>query len=290
MRRRQLLGYTALLITGCQAPFLTHRPELLSQTTLRFAVTDVLSVAEMERDFGQFRQTLSTALGVPIEFVAAATMPAATSALQLNQIDLALAGPSEYVQIRRRTNAQPVLGITRPSYKSVIVKPPQSKLQSLTDLRGKTLALSDISSTSGHLGPMILLLEAGLDPREDLEVQMLGDDGSVAAIRGGRVDAWGGSFLDYQAYLQGYPILTTGPLLPNDLIVASSYLTPEVVVAIRDRLLAWSQDLLQALAATEDTQKYQGSQFVTVQDQDYEPIRQAFARLGEQSFIPEQTW
>ncbi len=286
MNRRQFLGYAALFAAGCSASCASDSaPAAIPLERVRFTVTDVLDAEEMERDFGTFRATLSDVLGVPVEFVVVENMPAATSALQLNQVDLALAGPSEYVQIRSRTNAEPVIAVTRPGYKSVIVTPPDSDIQSPADLKGKTLALSDIGSTSGHIGPTILLIEAGLDPQTDLDIQMLGDDGSVEAVKNGSAVAWGGSFLDRETYLPDFPFVIEGPLLPNDLIVASSQLAPETIAAIRDRLLANRETLLAALVDGEETEKYQGSELVTAKDTDYDPIRKAYAAMGESAFV-----
>jgi len=287
MKRRHFLGYAALFAASCSAGSLgnaNNSSKAIPLETIRFSVTDVLSEADMERDFGAFRTTLSEVLGVPVEFVVVESMPAATSALQLNQIDLALAGPSEYVQIRSRTNAEPVIAITRPGYKSVIVAPPDSDIKTVADLKGKVLALSDVGSTSGHIGPTVLLIEGGLDPKTDLDVQMLGDDGSVEAVKSGQADAWGGSLLDRNTYLPDYPFVVEGPLLPNDLIVASSQIAPETVAAIRERLLANRDRLLEALVAGEETQKYKGSDLVEVKDSDYDPIRKAYEIMGEQAF------
>ncbi|NJL01551.1 MAG: phosphate/phosphite/phosphonate ABC transporter substrate-binding protein [Spirulinaceae cyanobacterium SM2_1_0] len=286
MKRRRFLWYAALFTAGCSSNNLggSGSSDAIALETIRFSVTDVLDAATMENDFGVFREILAEVLGVPVEFVVVDNMPAATSALQLNEIDLALVGPSEYVQIRSRTNAEPIIAITRPGYQSVIVAPADSDIKTMADLQGKTLALSDVGSTSGHIGPTILLLEADLDPKTDLEVQMLGDDGSVEALKNGTVDAWGGSLLDRNTYLPDFPFVVEGPPLPNDLIIASSQLAPDAVTAIRQRLLDNRDRLLAALVDGGETEKYAGSELVEAKDTDYDPIRKAYEAMGESTF------
>lgn len=289
MKRRQLLGFSLLFLAGCAGavnnPTETGSSGDLGLDRLRFAVTDVLDREKLEADYGPFRETLAGVLGIPVEFVLVDNMSAVASDLQLDRVDLALAGPSEYVQIRARTNAVPAIAITRPNYRSVVVVPEESELQSLADLKGKTLALSDLGSTSGHIGPTAMLLEAGLDPKTDLDVQMLGDEGSVAAIQDGSADAWGGSALDRQEFLPELRLLAEGQPLPSDVFVASSRFDESVVTAIRDRLIENQEVLIEALASGESTQKYLGSTLRPAEDSEYDPIRQAYAAMGEDHFL-----
>ncbi|WP_293139214.1 PhnD/SsuA/transferrin family substrate-binding protein [Okeania sp. SIO3I5] len=191
MKRRNFIGYTLLFITSCSATTnnnttssqITNKPEIL-----RFAVTDVVGEEKLS-DYEQFRALLEEVLATKIEFFPVESYVAATAALQLNQVDLVLAGPSEYVVINARTNAIPLIAVTRPNYHSVIVVSADSPIKSVAELKGKTIAMSYTGSTGGHLGVTKLLMEAGLDPKSDLEILMLGDDASLESFKQGKVDA-----------------------------------------------------------------------------------------------------
>jgi phosphonate transport system substrate-binding protein len=64
-------------------------------------------------------------------------------------------------------------------------------INSLQDLKGKTLSFGSESSTSGHLMPRSFLLAAKIDPDTDLKrIAFSGaHDATVAAVAGGKVDA-----------------------------------------------------------------------------------------------------
>lgn len=288
MKRRNFLWFSALLasstVLACSRP---TAPPAVEIPALRLAITDISGMEELETDFEEFRAALAAALGTEITFFAVENYTAATVALKRGDIDLALAGPSEYVVIKSRTNAVPIVAVTRPNYHSMIVVPAGSPLSSIADLKGKTIAMSDVGSTSGHLGPTSLLLNAGLDPKTDLTVQMLGDDGSVEAIKTGRVDAWGGSAVDYADMLKdeagSFVTLVEGPPLPSDVIIASSSLDPATVEVIRERLLAHEDTIVAAIAT--HVSKYVGSTMQPALDADYDPIRAVYQAIGQGEFV-----
>lgn len=254
---------------------------------IRFSVTDETGIEPLEAKFSELRQALATALETDVEFVAVENQNAAAVLIKSGEIDLALAGPSEYVVIRARSNAVPVVGITRPNYRSVLATKAGTPIATLSDLKGKTIALSDVGSTSGHLGPVAMLIAAGLDPQTDVKLEMLGDDGSITALQQGTVEAWGGSATDHEALSGGdtaaFPILEEGPLLPNDIFIASSSLRPAWVAVIQERMLAHEDALTEAIALHHS--KYVGSTLTTVEDADYNPIRDAYRAMGQGEFI-----
>lgn len=291
MKRRQVSLWIALFLAGCQSSIKLSQDDQSSPSLpspLRFAVTDVSGLAGLQSDYETFRAALEKTLGVTVEFSPVETVSDATIGLQDGEIDFALAGPSEYVQIRGRTNAEPVLSLTRPDYYSVIAVPETSPIQTLTDLKGQSIALSDVGSTSGHIGPLYILIQAGLQPQEEIEIQMLGDEGSAAAVKAGQLAAWGGSATDFEELLQSeaqpFRIVAQGEPLPSDIFVASARMTPEQVAIIQEKMLAAQAELVAAIAQHQS--KYKQSSFDAVQDQDYDPIRQVYTKIGEGQFAP----
>ncbi|KKD38508.1 MAG: PhnD/SsuA/transferrin family substrate-binding protein [Limnoraphis robusta] len=289
MKRRHFLGYSLYFIIGCSTT--TTRNNELGKNKpdlLRFTVTDEQGLEALEQNYGKFRQALEEVLETKIEFVPVESYIAAVVAFQSNQVDLILTGPSEYVVIHARTDALPLIAIARQDYYSIIVVPEQSNIQSLNQLSGKTISLKKPGSTSGHLGPTKLLLDAGLKPNVNYQVMMLGSQEGMEALAEGKVDAWGGSKTDYEGYKisgKSFREIEKGSPLPNDLIVASDFLDPKVVAEYKKRIIENQDKLLQALVAGEETQKYKGSRLVPVEDSDYDIIRDVYQAIGEGELI-----
>lgn len=298
MKRRNFLWYSLLFVVGCTTrrnnsdTVSSNSNDLSSSEALRFVVTDVQGLEKLERDYESFRTALEDALGRKIEFFPVNSYTETVPALQFGQVDMALTGPSEYVVIRARTNAVPVVAITRPNYHAAIAIPTNSGIESVEGLRGKTIAMSKVGSTSGHIGPTKLLLDAGLDPKSDYKVLMLGQEGSLEALKNGRVDAWAGPWIDYNRFLRteglserDIPLLKKGPLLPRDVFVLSSRIKPELIDDIRSRMVEHQTKLIKALTIAPANEKYKNSQFVTANDVDYNMIREVYQGIGEGQFF-----
>lgn len=296
MKKRYFIKYLLLLIAGCTTVKNNFNDQDYNLSTrnspdkLRFTVTDIQDLQELQRNYGALRTVLEKVLEKTIEFVPFESYIAAAAALQSNQLDVALTGPSEYVVIHARTNAVPVLGITRPNYHPVICVSASSKIKSVAELKRRKIAMWKIGSTSGHLGPTKLLIDAGLNPKSDLKILMLEGKG-LSALQKGEVDAWGGSAIKYEKFLHDeglsksrLPLIAEGPQLPNDVFIASSNLEAGFVKEIRDRMVNNQEKLLQSLLAVEEG-KYKGSQLVTVNDSDYNLVREVYKAIGQGSFV-----
>lgn len=297
MRRRGFLGYSLLFLAGCAAS--TTQSQNSTQTgsgggnqpeTLRLAVTDVQGLEELQRDYGAFRDELEATLGRKVEFFPVADRAAAAVALQSDQVDIVFTGPAEYVVINAKTEAVPFLAITRPNYFSVIAVRADSGITNAEQLKGQKLSMSDIGSTSGHLGPSKILVDQGLDPQNDLEVLMLGD-AELQALKNADVKAWGGSYIDYERFLEAegakesdYPILFRGEMLPSDVLVASKNLDPSLVAEITEKMLANQDALIAAITSVDANQKFIGSELVAVDDSDYDATREAYRAIGVNEF------
>jgi phosphonate transport system substrate-binding protein len=84
--------------------------------TVRLAVTDLVGLEELQREFGAFRDKLSEVTGYDIEFTPVTNRTAAVEALRFKQVDFVLTGPAEYVVMQNRADAKVVVGFSRPDY------------------------------------------------------------------------------------------------------------------------------------------------------------------------------
>lgn len=290
MKRRDFLGFSLLFLASCAETTTNRNNTKITSEKLRFTVTETQSLEELQRDYGALKTVLEEILEKKIEFVPVGSYTAAAAALQLDQVDLVLTGPSEYVVMRARTNAVPVIALTRPNYHTVISVPVNSGIKSVAQLKGKKVAMWEVGSTSGHLGPTKMLMDAGLNPQSEVKIVMLKGDG-LPALREGKVDAWAGSAVKYEKFLQDealsekdLPLIAKGPLLPDDLFVANSKFDANFIKDVSSKMLANEDKLLSSLLSVEEG-KYKGSQLISTSDANYDIIRQVYEAIGQGSFV-----
>ncbi|MBD2568639.1 phosphate/phosphite/phosphonate ABC transporter substrate-binding protein [Anabaena lutea] len=292
MKRRKLLWYSLLFVVGCASEVNTaDQLAITAPKKLRLAVTDVTGIEDLQRDFGAFRIALAEVLGIPIEFFPVDNPIAAAPALLSGQVDMVFAGPSEYLILNARSKAIPLIALQRRNYYSVILVRADSNIKSLTQLKGKTIAMREIGSTSGHLSPTRMLMDAGLDPNTDFKIVLLNDKG-VVALKKGEVDAWATAFDRYQNVIareglseKDFSILVKGPLLPNDVFMVSNQMAASFVEDLRSRMIQNQDKLIESIVVAPANQKYKGGQLITAKDSDYDIIREVYRKLGQENFL-----
>lgn len=299
MNRRKFFIYTILFTAGCTTgtgKLYENKEEYplgVKPEKLRFAVTDVRGLEKLQQDYEAFRAALEQILEVKIEFLPMENFIAATPALLNGQVDLVLAGPSEYVILNARAKAVPLVALTRPGYYSVIAVRGDSNIKSLTQLKNKIIAMRTEGSTAGHLGAVKMLMDAGLQPKYDYKVVMLGDRG-MEALKEGEVDACGISSFYYDNFLKQegvsereFPKLATGNQLPSDVFVVSSQLNSDFVLQMRSRIIQHQEKLIQALTSSSKFffERFHEANLVSASDADYEVIRSVYQAIGEGELI-----
>ncbi len=289
MLRRNFLWYSLLFVAGCNA---ANSNSIKLPQKLRFAITDVKGLEDLEKNYVTFRKALEQVLETQIEFFPVENLTAAAPALLSGQVDLVLAGPSEYLILHTRAKATPVVGITRPGYRSVITVRSDSPIKSLEQLKGKTIALRSIGSTAGHLGANQLLIDAGLKPESDVKVVILHNQ-SMPALKNGEVDACALSIFGYQRFLaaenaseKDFPLIAIGPDLPNDVFVVNNSINPDLLVEMRSRMLANSEKIIQSLLTNDYfINRFKKSEIVIASDSDYDVIREVYQATGQGKFL-----
>lgn len=259
-----------------------------SANTLRLAVTDLQGLEELQREFGAFKDTFEETSGMELEFYAVNDRVAAAAALEADGVDVVFTGPAEYVVLNAKTDAQPIVSIRRPDYHSCIYTTAASGIADVNDLRGAKIGMSDIGSTSGHLGPSQLLVDAGIDPLEDLEVFTIGDAVHEALMRGD-VDAVGVGCHDFDEYTEGdkpsdFVVLSEGPPLPPDVLMVRDGLDADKVDAVRTTFEENFPALLAAMLEGKDNAKYQNAELVVTSDADYDIVRSMYQAIGVDDF------
>lgn len=151
------------------------------------------SPTELARKAAPLVKYLEQKLGMKVEYTPVSDYAAAVETLANKQVDMAWFGGFTFVQAHVRSGGKAVPLVQREEderFKSVFITA-QPGIQTLADLKGKTLSFGSASSTSGHLMPRNFMLDAGVDPDKDLKrVAFSGaHDATIAAVASGKVDA-----------------------------------------------------------------------------------------------------
>jgi phosphonate transport system substrate-binding protein len=259
-----------------------------SDKAIRFAVTDLQGLEELQREFGDFADVLAESTGYEIEFFAVGDRTAAAAALEGDQVDLVFTGPAEYVVFHERLDVTPVIGISRQNYASCISTTGNSELASVAELAGKKISMTDVGSTSGHLGPSQILVDNGLEPGEDVAVITAGD-AAHEALKRGDVDAAGLRCTDLDDYMEedgedAYKLLARGDDLPADLILARNGVDQEVIDTVKAAFEDNWEELLAAMLVGDDNSKYEGATLSLPDDADYDIVRSMYRAIGVDDF------
>lgn len=256
---------------------------------LRFSDTGVEGLEELRLEFEDFRVALEEATGLEVDFQPMSSRTAAATALEYDDLDVLLTGPTEYVVLKDAADALPLAGVTRQEYRPAIYVRSDSGVESVEDLRGSQIVTKEVGSTAGHLGPLEMIDGAGIDPNAgDIEVVPLSGT-HIAAFASGDGDALG-TGIDDKGELEelmgseNVRVLAEGDDLPNDLFVARAGLGQECADHLRESLVENQDVLLEAIVNTGENDKYEGSEFVEADDGDYDPIRRAFVAAGFPEF------
>ncbi|MGH9085498.1 MAG: PhnD/SsuA/transferrin family substrate-binding protein, partial [Acidimicrobiales bacterium] len=255
----------ALLAAGCGED---DDAAAASQGTVRFIVTELKGLEELQREFGEFERVFEEHSGLELEFFPVTSRSAAAAALDADRADLVFTGPSEYVVLKERVGVTPVVAIERPGYSSCIYTTAAIGITSLTALEGERVAMEDVGSTSAHLGPSLMLADAGLDPESDVEVMLVGD-AMHAALERGDVAAVGAGCHDYEEFVSeddrdAFPVIERSEQLPADVIVAREGLDDETIQTIRSTFEDHWPELREAMLAGEENQKFADAELVAV--------------------------
>ncbi|WP_426119224.1 PhnD/SsuA/transferrin family substrate-binding protein [Pseudomonas sp. DSP3-2-2] len=286
--------FRKLLSTGAVVFALTGMALNAQAQTVKLAVTDLVGLEELQREFGPFKAELERASGLSIDFLPVTNRTAALEALRFKKVDFVLAGPAEYVVMHKRANATVVAGLYRPNYYSMIVVKADSPLFSLQDLKDKRVGMGPVGSTSRHLGPMQLFADADVDPLKDINVTNTNLRLAWEGLKRGDLSAVGLGRSDYETFIAQEPedqrnafrVLARGGDLPSDLLMAGEHVPAATVASLRKAIVDNSAKLISSISqGPEQVKRYQGMRFLSaIADKDYNAVRSMYRTVGYPEF------
>ncbi|WP_323707010.1 phosphate/phosphite/phosphonate ABC transporter substrate-binding protein [Mammaliicoccus vitulinus] len=146
---------------------------------------------------------LSDELGIPVKVSVSTNYNTIVEAMKSKKVDVGFLPPTAYTLAHDQKAADVLLQAQRygvkkdgsnsdelvDEYKSQFIVKKGSDIKSLKDMKGKKIALQDVSSTAGYTYPVAELIDAGIDPMNDMDItNMKGHDQAIIALLNGDVD------------------------------------------------------------------------------------------------------
>jgi len=190
--RRTILG------SSLSAGALLAAPALVRAQTklIRVGLIPSEDSRAMLESSAQLLAALQKNLGIQVQGFVASDYNGVIEAMRSNHVDVAYLGPFSYVlgttvaAIEAFATAETAKS-SRSFYRSQIIARKDSGISDWKDLKSRTFAFVDPSSTSGHLFPKAGLMKLGFDPEKDFgRVLFTGShDANALAVANKRVDA-----------------------------------------------------------------------------------------------------
>lgn len=191
--KRKLFASAAALIV---ASLIGAAPAVRAADVLTVGLIPSEDSRAMIANSQKMMDMLSKSLGMPVKPFVAADYNGVIEALRSKRLDVAYLGPFSYVlgttvaDIEAFAVAE-TKKAGRTYYHSLVIAHKDSGIKNVADLKGKTFAFVDPSSTSGHLFPKAGLMKAGFNPDKDFgRVIFSGShDSNAVAVQNRKVDA-----------------------------------------------------------------------------------------------------
>ncbi len=155
------------------------------------------------KDFQPIFSAITQATGLTFDIKVGQSYSAVVEAMCSGAADIAWYGPASYLQAKGRGCAELLALAVRNNesvYYSGIFARRDAKVDKISDLKGKRIALGDVNSTSSFNVPVAMMMQAGVEPARDAAVlNMAGSHANVIkALAEGLVDAGGASFDSFE--------------------------------------------------------------------------------------------
>ena len=306
MKRLPLVGFSllALLLFGC-APSESEGDD--AQPKLVLGLVPATEARQMIDNIEPLAAFLSEALGMEVQSFVPQDYTGLVEAMGSGRADVGMIPPFASMLGNQRYGIETVLISQRQGSAtyhsqwmttdpSICDSPPEERDGLLfcdgpiDRVRGKLVAFTDPTSTSGHLFPALQLLDAGINPERDVQSVYVGShDASVIAVYNGDVEV-GVSFDDARTWVIGdYPdvgqkviVFNESAPIPNDGVTVRADLPDE----LKTRIAEAFKQLIAAeahLPLEEQTMYkiYEIDGFVDFEPGLHEPVQRAFTEMRD---------
>ncbi|WP_414054663.1 phosphate/phosphite/phosphonate ABC transporter substrate-binding protein [Macrococcus equi] len=238
---------------------------------------------------------LKKEIGIPVEVSVSTNYNTIVEAMKSKKVDVGFLPPTAYVLAHDQKAADVLLQAQRygvnddgtPTkelvdfYKSQFIVKKDSDIKSLKDMKGKKIAMQDVTSTAGYVFPAVELKKEKIDPLKDMEVTTVkGHDQAVISLLNDDVDV-AVTFQDARNIVKkdqpnvfkDTKIVKFTEKIPNDTIAARSDMTDEWKKKLTDAFIKIGKDkegqkIIREVYSHEGYVKSDDSKFDIIRDYD----------------------
>lgn len=255
---------------------------------------------KLEAKAKPLEKLLSKELDIPVKVSVSTNYNTIVEAMKSKKVDVGFLPPTAYTLAHDQKAADVLLQAQRfgvnkdgsdskeltKDYKSEILVKKDSGIKSVKDLKGKKIALQDVTSTAGYTFPLVELDKEGVNVLKDMKVvNMKGHDQAVISLMNGDVDA-AAVFNDARKIVKKdepkvfdeTKILKLTKPIPNDTISVRSDMDSK----FRDKLKKAFKDI----AKTKEGHKvisevYSHENYVDSKDENFDIVREYDKKVKE---------
>jgi len=192
-----MIVMAAVMLTGCGGAPKTTAQEKPAEApkVLRIGAIPAEDAQKTRDAYAALTKYLEKKTGLKTELFVATDYSGVIEAMRSGKLDIAMFGPFSYVLAADKAGAEAFVVENRKgsgtSYRSIVVTHPDSGVNSLQDLKGKTYSFVDPASTSGNLIPRSFFKKNNIDPEKDFKSTIYagGHDAVALAVKNRKVDA-----------------------------------------------------------------------------------------------------
>ena len=244
--------------------------------TLRVALLPDEDAATIIQQNQALKDYLEKRLGKKVRLVVTTDYSSMIEAMRFGRLELGYFGPLSYTLARSKAAIEPFAARKKggsTTYHAVLIGNKAAGIEDFDDIRGKQVAFGDIASTSSHLIPKKMLLDAGLTAEADYAPNFLGAHDAVAvAVQNGHAQAGGLSKPIFESLVERGIVS-----LDKVRVVKVSAAYPQYPWAMRSDLApALKAKIKQAFLTLDDKtvlKNFKAEGFGAMTDTDYDVIR-----------------
>ncbi len=284
MRRSAATAVALLFLLVFPCPARQAAEPGVEEEPLLFGVVSFYYPRLMFLKYGPLVEYLSENTGGHWELRLGATYEQTVGDLCAGRLTAAYLGPLTYIRAHAACGAEPVARLHtdgRETYRSYILVRQDSPIRELADLRDKRFAFGSPVSTSSHLVPRAILVEAGLEPGVNVRCSYLEHHEEAArAVQMGEADACGVRDIVGDRFLsRGLRLLTESDPIPNFPIVVAPGTTADLRRELARVLVDLPRDDPATAQAMTAWDRELAGGFARATDAEYDTIRDLAKRI-----------
>ncbi|MFT8323941.1 phosphate/phosphite/phosphonate ABC transporter substrate-binding protein [Oenococcus sicerae] len=242
-------------VVATTVPIAANAAQPANPKTIRVGFVPSSNATTMEARAKPLGKMLSKQLGQKVVVTVSTDYNSIVEALGSDKIDVGFLPPDGYVQAHKQYGAKVLLQTVRNGvnndgslqkkmvnwYRALIIVRKDSKVKSVKDLKGKNIAVQDVTSSSGYIFPIYYLQKKGINVVKNSNlVTVKGHDQGVLAVENKQADA---AFIfqdarnlvkaDVPNVFKDTKILAETMKIPNDTVTARKMLSKKLDTKIQ---------------------------------------------------------